>query len=215
MKKIVVIIIFLCTSSFIIFSIGKIENQNIIISNKAGPTNSKSQLAIMLESDKVGEYIISDAKTWPTDGYVFNADLSKCENNGTLTWNSENKTVELNANNSDKCYVYFDKATPLSINNIEVHKELGLLRFTVQTSGGIGTLNYFYEGYIKNINGNVNLNGTEATIENNTYTFNNINNCDLYNITVIVRDEQNNTQTYTLNNIEPVGYDTCNLNPSE
>lgn len=56
-----------------------------------------------------------------TDGYIFNAELSGCENGSTLAWDDENKRVMLQANVSDKCYVYFDKESTFAeyiINNV-------------------------------------------------------------------------------------------------
>lgn len=42
------------------------------------------------------------------EGYVFNEQLSACENGSTLSWDDENKRVLVEANVSDKCYIYFD-----------------------------------------------------------------------------------------------------------
>ena len=66
-------------------------------------------LTMMYETEVgSGEYQVSSDTTWPQDGYVFNETLSKCENGGTLFWNSETKRVVLQTNSSDKCYMYFD-----------------------------------------------------------------------------------------------------------
>lgn len=66
-------------------------------------------LAIRIETAPgSGEYVGSDSNTWPGEGYVFNADLSRCENGSTLLWNSETNSVLMKATTSDKCYVYFD-----------------------------------------------------------------------------------------------------------
>ena len=51
---------------------------------------------------------MTTANGWPTDGYVFNTILSKCENGGELSWDDTNKRVLMSGNVSDKCYVYFD-----------------------------------------------------------------------------------------------------------
>ncbi len=64
----------------------------------------------MLETKyQLGEYKQSSQSTWPTDGYTFNAVLSKCENEGTFSWNSETNSIVLKTKASDKCFVYFDK----------------------------------------------------------------------------------------------------------
>ena len=68
-----------------------------------------------------GEYEKTTASEWPTDGYIFNEELSKCENGGELSWNPENNKVVMSGNTSDKCYVYFVKAniTTFTINDTE------------------------------------------------------------------------------------------------
>lgn len=66
-------------------------------------------LTLMLETEAgSGEYQESTSGTWPGDGYVFNSELSSCENGGELSWNSETNTINLLSNKSDACYVYFD-----------------------------------------------------------------------------------------------------------
>ena len=65
---------------------------------------------MMYETDyQSGEYQVSSDTIWPESGYTFNENLSKCENGSVLTWDNENKKVLMQANTSDKCYVYFDK----------------------------------------------------------------------------------------------------------
>lgn len=67
-------------------------------------------LTLMLETDSdSGIYEKSTSNTWPEDGYIFNSELSKCQNGGELSWNEELGTVNLITNTSDSCYVYFDK----------------------------------------------------------------------------------------------------------
>ncbi len=66
-------------------------------------------LSMMLETEAgSGNYEMTTASSWPTDGYVFNSDLSKCENGSELSWDDTNKRVVMTGNVSDKCYVYFD-----------------------------------------------------------------------------------------------------------
>ena len=71
---------------------------------------TENSLAMMYETEAgSGEYQIANDNTWPQEGYVFNAELSKCENGSSLTWSEESNSVLIEANISDKCYVYFDK----------------------------------------------------------------------------------------------------------
>ena len=69
---------------------------------------NNNTLSMMLENDDgVYEYTTSDS--WPQKGYSFNAELSKCENGGELSWDDVSKKIYMSGNVSDKCYVYFDK----------------------------------------------------------------------------------------------------------
>ena len=62
-----------------------------------------------------GDYKTVTQSGWPTEGYVFNEELSKCENGSTLSWDDTKKAVIMQGNVSDKCYVYFDIWIPPSI----------------------------------------------------------------------------------------------------
>lgn len=71
--------------------------------------DTSDALAIRIETAPgSGEYVESDSNTCPGEGYVFNADLSRCENGSTFLWNSETNSVLMKATTADKCYVYFD-----------------------------------------------------------------------------------------------------------
>ena len=75
---------------------------------------SSNALTMMYETVAgSGEYQISSDTTWPQEGYVFNDRLSKCENGSELSWDDENNRVIMEANTSDKCYVYFDVYVPI------------------------------------------------------------------------------------------------------
>lgn len=74
---------------------------------------NKDTISMMLETEaKSGNYEMATRDSWPTEGYIFNSTLSKCENGGELAWDDTNKKVLMSGNMSDKCYVYFDKETP-------------------------------------------------------------------------------------------------------
>ena len=89
------------------------ENKIIESSKRSDIKVNNNFLTMMYETEyQSGEYVVSTDSTWPHEGYTFNADLSGCENGSTLTWDDENKNVVLQANKSDKCYVYFDINKP-------------------------------------------------------------------------------------------------------
>lgn len=47
---------------------------------------SKNMLSMMLETEAgSGNYEMTTRESWPTSGYKFNSELSKCENGGELS----------------------------------------------------------------------------------------------------------------------------------
>ncbi len=87
------------------------DTENVVISNESNKQlMNTNALTMMYETEAgSGEYQIASDTTWPLEGYTFNAEMSNCEKGSTLTWDDENKRVLMEANTSDKCYVYFDK----------------------------------------------------------------------------------------------------------
>lgn len=112
MKKIILSII----TIFIIITILVVDNSKVI--NKEDNNKIKvnnNLLSMMLETKAgSGKYEMTTSSSWPTDGYVFNSELSKCENGSTLSWDDANKQVVFNGNITDKCYVFFDKGFTLT-----------------------------------------------------------------------------------------------------
>lgn len=81
------------------------NNSNIIIESGKDNTIVKSNaLTMMYETGyQTGEYQVTSDNAWPrTDVYTFNETLSKCENGGTVTWNSETNRVVMQTSSSDK-----------------------------------------------------------------------------------------------------------------
>ena len=92
------------------------NHNNVIIENEdSNKIINSNALTMMYETEAgSGEYQVSSDNAWPESGYTFNAELSKCENGSKLTWDEEDKKVLMQANTSDKCYVYFDKEPSLA-----------------------------------------------------------------------------------------------------
>ena len=109
MKKIILITIavILCSVCFVaykFFNATKVED-----TSTKNIKQNNNMLSMMIETEAGrGKYEMTSTSSWPTDGYVFNSELSKCENGGTLQWDDTNKKVLFEGNNIDKCYVYFD-----------------------------------------------------------------------------------------------------------
>ena len=109
-------IILVGSFSFYLFK-GYKKDALVYENNKIKP--SSSGIAMMLETSAgSGNYEMTTRSEWPTEGYVFNANLSKCENGSELSWDNENKKVLMSGNKSDKCYVYFDVYVPPAINEV-------------------------------------------------------------------------------------------------
>jgi len=137
-------------------------------------------ISMMLETEaNSGNYELTTRESWPTEGYVFNTELSKCENGGELSWDDANKTVLMSGNVSDKCYVYFDKYNPITINNNSVTSNGNSITITIDATAGTGTIAKYL--YSKD-------NGVSyVQSANNTYTFTGLDK-GTYNIKAYVQD---------------------------
>ena len=158
-----------------------IENTDINIAKEY-----KNELSMMLETASgSGEYEKTTASEWPTEGYIFNSTLSKCENGGELSWDGENNRVIMSGNKSDKCYVYFDmiKLITFYIDDIEYKAvenmtwkewvESNYCTIEISTSSactGYNNLGLGNRKYIFNSTGDYDLALTgDKIIENNKY----------------------------------------------
>ena len=109
--------IILYTSIFLLCVVASIilvvKKSNSVYEEESKPkvVKHKSMLSMNLEQTAgAGDYKTVTQSKWPTEGYKFNAELSKCENGSTLSWDDTKKAVIVSGNLSDKCYVYFDLA---------------------------------------------------------------------------------------------------------
>lgn len=73
--------------------------------------NNNSFLTLMLEQSD-GTYAESTSNTWPGKGYIFNKELSSCQNGSELSRNEELGAVTLSTTIADSCYIYFDLYNP-------------------------------------------------------------------------------------------------------
>ena len=106
--KLFVVLGILLVGSFSFYLFKGFKKDNMVYKdNKINPLSGG--IAMMLETEAgSGNYEMTTRSEWPTEGYVFNVNLSKCENGSELSWDNENKKVLMSGNKSDKCYVYFD-----------------------------------------------------------------------------------------------------------
>ena len=156
--------------------------------------NKNNMLSMMLETDMNSKtYIQSTDNKWPTDGYVFNEQMSECEQGSILKWDDANKKVIMEGNVSDKCYVFFDKYNPIKINSYTITPNGKKITISISATSGTGTIaKYFYSkddgaSYV------------EST--SNTYTFTNLAN-GTYKIKAYVLDSNNKISEFITKNIE-------------
>ncbi len=108
-SKIILLLIVSIVGIFSIFSYNSKKYSNSINIDDSNIKNN-NMISMMLETSAgSGEYQETTASSWPTEGYVFNENISKCERGSKLTWDDSKKAVIMSGNEGDKCYVYFDK----------------------------------------------------------------------------------------------------------
>ena len=150
------------------------------------PNKITKGIALNLEqTEGAGDYKLVTQSSWPTEGYKFNTELSKCENDGELAWDDTKKIIVFSGNVSDKCYVYFDIWFPSiadyctngdnlascvktfgdqgsDISNIYVH--------TSTLANGAGDNSYRYAGPSEQVNNFICFGSTTSPCpENNLY----------------------------------------------
>ena len=136
-----------------------------------------TSISMMLETKRgSGNYEPSTSSKWPKEGYIFNAERSKCENGGTtLSWNDETNSVVLTTRFSDKCFVYFDREpadVTITTNNVSTtYGKLG----AITCSNSSATYNQQYNRIeVSNINTkyeNCTLNYTDSSSKVNLATY--------------------------------------------
>ena len=113
MKKKLILIIILIFIICITFFITEEVNFKKDVSNNSVIKKETKLLTMNLEQTAGAvDYKTVTQSNWPTEGYKYNAELSRCENKSKLIWDDTNKTITISGNLSDKCYVYFDKNNP-------------------------------------------------------------------------------------------------------
>ena len=137
----VIIIILIATLSLIL---NKDFDNEVFMTNVDEEKTSQvgGFLTLMLETKAgSGTYEKSTSSSWPGSDYIFNENLSACENGGKLSWNDEKKAVILNSFGSDACYVYFDLYIRPIINNVTVNEiTTNSISISVESVGGTSNI---------------------------------------------------------------------------
>ncbi len=93
--------------------IGSIVTEKIQETEKVKSIGTGSMIAMYIQ-DEEGNYNLSDAQKFPTDGYVLNTEKSSCKNGGVISQNASTKALSLKVKTSDECTVYFDVVTSVN-----------------------------------------------------------------------------------------------------
>ena len=137
-----ILFIIIIISVLVYFNKNNNDLENVLQNKKYNET-----ISMMLETASgSGEYEKTTASGWPTEGYVFNEELSRCEYGSTLSWDDENNKVVMSGNTSDKCYVYFDKVVKATINEMTA-SDITATSVTITISAIKGTYDiskYYY-----------------------------------------------------------------------
>ena len=114
-KKKIIVVIIICLFGVFLITNKYYYKDNV---NKEQPNNiknDKNMLSLMLETDVgSGTYSVSSSSDWSNEEYIYNSELSKCENGSVLSWDENKNVAIMKGNISDKCYLYFDKIDPNS-----------------------------------------------------------------------------------------------------
>ena len=115
-----------------------------------------------------GDYKTVTQSSWPTEGYKFNAELSKCEKGSTLSWDDTKKAVIVSGNLSDKCYVYFDIYQPTLAEYIKsqytgTQGDNGIYYHNSTLANGAGDNSYRFAGASDSVNNYICLGSDVAT----------------------------------------------------
>ena len=115
-KHFIFLIIALVLLVVLITSFNYFKTTNTYVEdNINNQTKTTKGISMNLEQTAgAGDYKTVTQSGWPTEGYKFNTELSRCENGSELSWDDTKKAVIVSGNLSDKCYVYFDKVLTLA-----------------------------------------------------------------------------------------------------
>lgn len=206
-SKILCIIIILIQFIIIIaFTTNKnTSSKNVFEETKETTKKNAGTLSFMLETSYgSGKYEKGSSTKWPlpSDGYIFNDTLSKCENGGELMWDDTKNVVLMTGNISDKCYVYFDAVQKAVINEIITSDiTLSSMTITINATKGTFDISKYYYSIDNGLTWNENI-SSKITISNLTQSTE-------YSLTVYVKDTKNiNSEFKTINftTLSPISF---------
>ena len=169
-KYIILSIITLVLLITFVTSFNYFKTTNTYVENNSNnQTKITKGISMNLEQTAgAGDYKQVTQSSWPTEGYKFNAELSKCENGGEISWDDTKKAVIVSGNLSDKCYVYFDiyqltLAEYIKSQYTGTQGDNALYYHNSTLTNGAGDNSYRYAGASDSVNNYICLGSDEAT----------------------------------------------------
>ena len=168
-KKILTIILIILFIGFVAERINTNKSNVYEEQNKNSIKKNKNMLSMNLEQTAgAGDYKTVTRSSWPTKGYKFNAELSRCEKGSELSWDDTKKAVIMQGNVSDKCYVYFDIYQPSLAEYIKsqytgTQGDNALYYHNSTLTNGAGDNSYRYAGASDSVNNYICLGSDVAT----------------------------------------------------
>ena len=169
-KYVVLSIITLVLLIAFVTSFNCFKTSNTYVENNSNnQTKITKGISMNLEQTAgAGDYKTVTQSNWPTKGYKFNSELSRCENGSELSWDNAKKAVIVSGNLSDKCYVYFDIYQPTLAEYIKSqytgNKGDNALYYHNSTlTNGAGDNSYRYAGASDSVNNYICLGSDAAT----------------------------------------------------
>ena len=152
-KKILTIILIILFIGFVAERINTNKTDVYEEQNKSSIKKNKNLLSMNLEQTAgAGDYKTVTQSKWPTEGYKFNTELSRCENGSEISWDDTKKAVIMQGNVSDKCYVYFDLIPSMTLAEYVISQytgvqgENGIYYHNSSLENGAGDNSYRYAG---------------------------------------------------------------------
>ena len=169
-KKILTIILIILFIGFVAERINTNKSDVYEEQNKISIKKNKNMLSMNLEQTAgAGDYKTVTQSSWPTEGYEFNTELSRCEKGSELSWDDTKKTVIMQGNVSDKCYVYFDLIPSMTLAEYVISQYTGvqgensIYYHNSSLENGAGDNSYRYAGASDSVNNYICLGSDEAT----------------------------------------------------
>ena len=170
-KYVVLSIITLVLLITFLTSFNYFKTSNTYVENNSNnQTKITKGISMNLEQTAgAGDYKTVTQSSWPTEGYKFNAELSRCENGSTLSWDDTKKAIVISGNLSDKCYVYFDIFSQISLVKYVISQytgtqgESGIYYHNSSLSNGAGDNSYRYAGASDSVNNYICLGSDESS----------------------------------------------------